>query len=107
MFTLQSNQHGTLNTQAVQADLVTPAAISGQSAVSSDTTVLAVAPNPGFPDQFIVTAQGKAGAATITVTGLNGANHSVSTPFDFTVSQFVDPTLAVAFLATFTNVGNN
>lgn len=107
MFTLVSNQHGTLNVQPVQADGVTPATATGFAAVSSDPTVLAVAGNAGFPDQFIVTAQGKAGAATITVSGTNAAGHQFSTAFDFSVAQFVDPTLATAFTATFTNVANN
>lgn len=105
-FTLVGNQHGTLVTTAVAADNVTPKTVSNRAAVSSDETILKVVPNLGFPEQFAVTTQGKAGVATITVSGINAAAVPFSTVFTFDVSA-VPVDEAVAFTATLINVANN
>jgi hypothetical protein len=101
-FSLNDNQHGTLQADAVDAG-GNPSSVTVESATSDNPAVLAVQPNVGFPNQFGVIAQGKVGLANVTVTGKNSAGVSVSTVFGFSVLA----TPAVGFSGQLINVANN
>jgi len=69
---------------------------------SDDPSVITVAPHPGFPNELVVTGQGKAGVNKITVAGKDSNGGDISTVFTFTIA---DP--AVGFSAQLVNVANN
>lgn len=98
-FTLVDNQHGTLVVAAVDASGAAAALPSDTAASSQDATILTVASNPGFPDQFQVAAL-KAGTTAVVVTGTNAAGAAISSTFTFAVTG--GP--ATGFTATLINV---
>ena len=101
-FTLVRNQHGTLVLVAVDA-LGAPGTLPPDTAcVSSDPTIATVAPNPGFPEQFLVTGV-TAGTVNITATGTNAAGVAISTVFTFLLTAVVGNPV-VGFTATLINV---
>jgi hypothetical protein len=100
-FNMNANQHGTLVVQPIDA-LGNPAAATEIAGTSDDPSVIAVAPHVGFPNELVVTAQGKAGVNKVTVTGKDSNGNPISTVFTFSIA---DP--AVAFSAQLINVANN
>jgi hypothetical protein len=100
-FNLNANQHGTLVVQPIDAQ-GNPASATEIAGASDDPTVITVAPHAGFPNELIVTAQGKAGVNKVTVTGKDSNGNAISTVFNFTIA---DP--AVGFSAQLINVANN
>lgn len=108
-FSLFDNQHGVLVPVAVDTNgNSNNVTASGLTAASSDPTILVVAQDAGFSSDFDVTAQGKDGTCTITVSGTNASGAVIATPFVFTVTPAPPPVdLAVGFTATLINVANN
>lgn len=105
-FSLLDNQHGVLVPIAVDTN-GTPQPVTGISAVASDPTILNVVPDVAFNTDFDVTALGKDGTATVTVSGTNAAGAVISTVFVFIVTAPVPTDVATSFTATLINVANN
>ncbi len=101
-FDLFDNQHATLVADPVDA-AGNPSTCTNEAASVDNPALLTVAPNPGFPDQFQVRAQGKPGTATVTVTGTNEAGTQISTAFGFNIKA----TPAAGFTASLQGVANN
>lgn len=97
-FQLPLNKTATITVTPVDA-AGTATSLSGLTnvAVTSDNTAVAtVAPNAGFPGQFVVTAVAP-GSCNIVVSATNEAGQSVSTSFPLSVLD-----VTTGFTATFT-----
>lgn len=105
-FALFNNQHGTLVLQAVDANGNPQPLPSDLTVSSSSSSQLDVAPVTGTPGSFIVTAH-EDGTPTLTATGTNAAGASISTQFNFTLTDPTVPNPAVGFTATLVDVANN
>lgn len=101
-FTLFENQHGILQADPIDAGGA-PSTVTGEAAVVDQPATLSIAPVAGQPNQFLVTAQGKAGSTFVTVSGVNSAGATVSTRFDFNI----EATPAVGFTGQLLSVANN
>lgn len=97
-FNIFSHQHGAVQFDAVKADN-TAATATDQTATSSDPDTLTVAPNPGFPTQFLYHSL-KAGTIIVTAAGKNTLGSDISTDFIFNITDKPDPNLAVGFTGT-------
>lgn len=99
-FNIFSHQHGAVQFDGVKANPDgTPPVVTDQTAVSSDTDTMTVAPNPGFPNQFLYHSL-KAGNVTVTAAGKNAVGSDISTDFTFVITDKPDPNLAVGFTGT-------
>lgn len=101
-FNLNDNQHGTLVCAGKNDDGVARP-VTALSAQSANEAIVTVAPNPGFPDQFGVTAHGVAGSVDVTVTGTNAGGQPVTGVATFLVAG----TDATGFTFTLINVAAN
>lgn len=101
-FSLFSNQKATMVVQGVGSDGSVQPFVGAVSGTSDNIAVVTAQPNPGFPDQLGIIAQG-AGTANVTVSGLNAEGTPISTVFPFTITA-APTNPAVGFTATLINI---